>query len=238
MCEVLVEAPALVLVNNAGVAPRLPSNAPDDAWRRVMDVNVTAPQVYSRGRPRDEGREVGAHREHRLDGGPPGISLYGRLLAQARDPGQPRRRTRRRARGDHGQRGLSWIYRHRHGDAPSTISRQDRPRRRDRPRRAGAPQPPGRLVTLDEVAALVAYLCSDAAASVHGQPRLDGGETDDPYAPASPRPRGRLLRLSCAPLLLPGSPVHTASPPSRRRAVAPSSRRAVVPSCREEARRF
>ena len=49
MCEVLVEAPALVLVNNAGVAPSAPvERTSDDAWRRVMDVNVTAPFEFIR----------------------------------------------------------------------------------------------------------------------------------------------------------------------------------------------
>ena len=183
MCEVLVEAPALVLVNNAGVAPSAPvERTSDDAWRRVMDVNVTAPFEFIRAavpamKAAKWGRIVNiastaalqgyrytaayCASKHAILGLSRGVALdvaRAGITVNAVCPGF--------TDTDMATRAIDNISAKTGRDAETARAELERL------------NPQGRLVTPDEVAALVAYLCSDAAASVHGQAlALDGGET-------------------------------------------------------------
>ena len=169
-CRRAVEAaraqlgPISILVNNAGDADADDGRAwevePDD-WRLKLAVNLDAPFHLTRLALPDmlaagHGRIVNIASTAGLVGGAGHDGLRG-LEARARRAHARRRHRRRRRRGDL-QRDLPGLGANRtHRGIGGGVGG------------ARGDYPAGRVVTIDEVASLVAYLASDAAAGISGE---------------------------------------------------------------------
>lgn len=172
-----------VLVCNAGVAPSAPLHkTDDDTWRRTMAINLDAPFVLSRAivpgmAKRGWGRVVHIASTSALKG-------YRYTAAYSASKGGLVALMRATAAEVAGT-GVTanaicpgFVDTDIVADAVAKISRlTGRDPSAARSELAGF-SPQGRLVGADEVAAMVAYLVSDAARAVNGQAlALDGGET-------------------------------------------------------------
>jgi len=183
LVDTLRAMPIDVLVCNAGIAPSAPLGKTDDAmWRRVMAVNLDAPFQLSRAlvpamAKRGWGRVVHIASTAALKG-------YRYTAAYAASKGGLVALMRSTAAEVAGS-GVTvnaicpgFVDTDIVADAAQLISaRSGRDPAAARAEFAGF-SPQRRLVQPGEVAALTAYLVSDAAAAIHGQAiALDGGET-------------------------------------------------------------
>ena len=175
--------PVDILVNGAGIAPSAPlARTSDEMWDQVLAVNLSGvfyglrealPEMTSRG----WGRVVNIA----SIAGKSGDALHRRLRGeQARRP-RPHQGggARGRPEGRDRERGLPGLRGH------ADDRRRHRPHRRRRPGQApeeirkhleSTLSPQKRLVTSEEVAALVLFLCGEAARGITGQAlNVDGG---------------------------------------------------------------
>lgn len=183
LCELIVQRAVVVLVNNAGIAPSAPLERTDDqSWADVMEVNVTAPFEFTRA-------ALGAMKT----GG------WGRVVNIASTAAlQGYRYTAAYCASKHAllgmTRGLALDVARRgitvnavcpgFTDTPMAaraIENISGKTGRDATEARGELErlnPQGRLVAPSEIAAMVAYLCSEAASGINGQAlAVDGGET-------------------------------------------------------------
>jgi len=178
-----LERPVLVLVNNAGIAGSAPLSRIDDAtWARTLEINLSAPFELSRALAPAMARE-GFGRIVNV-ASTAGLKGYRYTAAYSASKAGLVGLTRALA-AELGPRGVTvnavcpgFTDTDIVADAVRNIS--DKTGRDAAAARASLERfsPLGRLVTPAEVAALVAYLVTEAAASVTGQAlAIDGGET-------------------------------------------------------------
>ena len=183
LAERLVARAPAVLVNNAGLAPSAPlARTDDDALARTLAVNLVAPFVLARALvpgmiERGFGRIVNVASTAALKG-------YRYTAAYSASKGGLLALTRALA-AELAPRGVTVnavcpgfcdtdIVR----DAVDLISATGKRTKEQALAELASFNPQGRLVQPHEVATMVAYLCSAAAASVNGQAlAIDGGET-------------------------------------------------------------
>jgi NAD(P)-dependent dehydrogenase (short-subunit alcohol dehydrogenase family) len=183
LAERLVPRAPAVLVNNAGLAPSAPFvRTDDDVLARTLAVNLVAPFVLARALvpgmiTRGHGRIVNIASTAALKG-------YRYTAAYSASKGGLLALTRALA-AELAPRGITVnavcpgfcdtdIVR----DAVHRISATGKRTKDQALAELAAFNPQGRLVQPGEVATMVAYLCSAAAASVNGQAlAIDGGET-------------------------------------------------------------
>ncbi len=172
-----------VLVSNAGVAPSAPLGKTDDeTWRRVIATNLTAPFRLARAlvpamAKRRRGRVVAIASTSALKG-------YRYTAAYSASKGGLVALTRALAAEVAGT-GVTvnaicpgFCDTDIVADAARRIGAATGRSEADAKDSLAKFSPLSRLVAPGEVAALVAFLCSDAAASIHGQAiAMDGGET-------------------------------------------------------------
>lgn len=178
-----LDPPVQVLVNNAGIAGSAPLHRTDDAiWNQTLTLNLTAPFELSRSlapvmAKRGWGRIINIASTAGLKG-------YGFTTAYSASKAGLIGLTRAMA-AELSTRGVTvnavcpgFTDTDIVADAIRTIAEKtDRDADQARESLEGF-SPLGRLVTPEEVAALVAYLASEAAAAVNGQAlAIDGGET-------------------------------------------------------------
>ncbi|MCX4242897.1 SDR family NAD(P)-dependent oxidoreductase [Paraliomyxa miuraensis] len=182
--RVLALAPPIdVLVSNAGVAGSAPLHRTDDAqWARTLEINLTAPFVLARALApgmarRGFGRIVHVASTAALKG-------YRYTAAYSASKGGLVALTRALA-AELGSKGVTVNavcpgFTDTDIVAEAVRNIMDKTGRDEAQARASLESfsPLGRLVAPGEVAAMVAYLVSDAAAAINGQAlAIDGGET-------------------------------------------------------------
>lgn len=178
-----LDPPVQVLINNAGVASSAPLHRTDDAlWAHTLALDLTAPFVLTRALAPAMarlgwGRVVNVASTAALKG-------YRYTAAYSASKGGLVALTRALA-AELGERGVTVNavcpgFTDTEIVAAAVRNIVDKTGRDEAQARASLERfsPLGRLVAPDEVAALVAYLVSEAAAAVNGQAlAIDGGET-------------------------------------------------------------
>jgi len=183
LCEIIERRGVVVLVNNAGIAPSAPlERTSDQTWSDVMEVNVTAPFEFTRAalgamKTRGWGRVVNIASTAALQG-------YRYTAAYCASKHALLGLTRGLAL-DVARRGVTvnavcpgFTDTSMAARAIENISEKTGREATEARGELERLNPQGRLVAPAEIAAMVAYLCSDAASGINGQAlAVDGGET-------------------------------------------------------------
>lgn len=173
--------PVDVLVNNAGIAIGAPIHRTDDAtWDRLMQINVHGPfalcRAYLPGMTKNGwGRVVNISSLAGLTG-----QAYTALYCASKHALVGLTRALALEVAKHGVTVNAvcpgWVETDMAHEAIHRISKSTKRSEADARAELEGMSPQGRLVTADEVASLVAMLCSDAAGAIHGQAiPVDGG---------------------------------------------------------------
>ena len=173
--------PVDVLINNAGIAIGAPIHRTDDAtWDRLMQINVHGPYALCRAflptmAKRGWGRVVNIASLAGLTG-----QAYTSAYCASKHAlvGMTRALALEVA-----TRGVTvnavcpgWVETDMSLEAVQRIAASTKHSEEDARRQLEKASPQGRMVTADEVAALVAMLCSEGAGAIHGQAiPVDGG---------------------------------------------------------------